>query len=313
MPEEALQCSEDDGPGDGSLVVPLLAPLAALRGDEAEQQQCGSGGVGWRHPSSASYTQQYLRMAAWLGALFAGYAVQRACCQVGLPYDGLRRIDFLEFFSDATSTALWGAVLGWFVGITCPRRFRWLFSRRRWYAWATLLGTPPVYSAISNVDALKRDLAHLGAWGLPFILLWSSGMAAIAATVVWHIRQVAATRSRADVATYVASRLLLLGCFAGSAAVLRRQGVDMHLHHLYLGWSLALWAELDRPLSAVTLAVGCGIFVQGIGAYSFAPVFQEGCFSSPTAPTLRCDFWAEAPFALRICAAAGPLPSHACT
>lgn len=27
----------------------------------------------------------------------------------------------------------------------------------------------------SNVDALKRDLEHLGAWGLPFIILWSCG------------------------------------------------------------------------------------------------------------------------------------------
>lgn len=40
------------------------------------------------------------------------------------------------------------------------------------------------------------------------------------------------------------------------------------------GWSLALWAELNHPLSALTLAVGAGIFCQGVGAYSFAPVFQ---------------------------------------
>lgn len=310
MADDYARCGSEDGTADALLPTPLLAPLAAI-GGPGEQS---SGGCDQGLPPSlhASYAQQYLRMAAWLGALFAGYAMQRACCQVGLPQDGLRKIDFLEFFSDASSTALWGAALGWLVGVTCPRRFRWLFSRQRWYAWATLLGTPPVYSAISNVDALKRDLEHLGAWGLPFIILWSCGMAAIAASVAWHIKRVAASRTRADAATYVASRLLLLGCFAGAAAVLRRQGVDMHLHHLYLGWSLALWAELDHPISAVTLAVGCGIFVQGIGAYSFAPVFQEGCLVSPTAATLRCDFWADSPFSLRICAAAGPLPSHSC-
>lgn len=127
--------------------------------------------------------------------LLCGYAVQRAACQVGLPYDGLQQartegrlqfkrailltrlpvasggdqtnravplcqavpslpyhstpqISFFEFFSDVSSIALHGAVLGWFVGITSPRRFRWLFSWRRWYAAATFLGTPPVYSAI---------------------------------------------------------------------------------------------------------------------------------------------------------------------
>ena len=61
----------------------------------------------------------------------------------------------------------------------------------------------------------------------------------------------------------IAVILLLLAFFGSSAVVLRRQHVDMHLHHLYLGWSLALFAELDHWLSAVTLAVGSGIFLQG--------------------------------------------------
>jgi hypothetical protein len=30
--------------------------------------------------------------AAWLSVLFAGYAVQRGACQLGLPADGLRRV-----------------------------------------------------------------------------------------------------------------------------------------------------------------------------------------------------------------------------
>lgn len=46
-----------------------------------------------------------------------------ACCPHPL------QISFLEFFSDASAIMLYGAVLGWFVGVTCPRRFTWLFSR----------------------------------------------------------------------------------------------------------------------------------------------------------------------------------------
>ena len=138
--------------------------------------------------------------AAWLAVLLCGYGVQRAACQVGLPYDGLQQvggrflsltpeistrqacrnmpapfpacmlahlhggpicliaphmrtrsppqISYFEVFSDVSSIALHGAVLGWVVGITSPRRFRWLASWRRWYTWATFFGTPPVYSAI---------------------------------------------------------------------------------------------------------------------------------------------------------------------
>ena len=67
--------------------------------------------------------------ASWLAVLLAGYAVQRVACQVGLPNDGLRQIEFLEAFSDITSLGMYGAVLGWFVGVTSPSRFKWLFSR----------------------------------------------------------------------------------------------------------------------------------------------------------------------------------------
>ena len=145
-------------------------------------------------------------------------------------------------------------------------------------------------------------------------------MAAILGTVAWHVARVVRRRRWQDAAAYVGSRLLVFVWFGASAAVLARStGIDMHLHHLYLGaprgiaewckerqclqpqrvapcnactvavrhncclpsrappaagWSLALWAELNHWLSALTLAVGAGIFLQGVGAYSFAPIFQ---------------------------------------
>ncbi len=54
----------------------------------------------------------------------------------------------------------------------------------------------------------------------------------------------------------------------------------LHLHHLYLGWAFALFAEFNTPLSALTLAITTGIFVQGIGAYSFADnLYNANCFT----------------------------------
>lgn len=85
-------------------------------------------------------------------------------CQL-VSYAHALQISFFEFFSDVSAIALHGAVLGWFVGITSPRRFSWLASWRRWYAWATFLGTPPVYSAIRWVISLLLLLAHCRAQG----------------------------------------------------------------------------------------------------------------------------------------------------
>lgn len=84
-------------------------------------------------------------------------------------------------------------------------------------------------------------------------------------------------------------------------------------HHLYLGWALALWADFNEPLSVATLAVGAGIFVQGVAAYSFAPVFSSGgCFETPAAADVKCHFEAASAFTLQICPADGALPRYSC-
>ena len=225
-----------------------------------------------------------------------------------------KKIGYFELFSDLTSLALYGLALGWFVGVSEHSRFTWLFSRRRWYAGVTFLATPVVYSAISNVDALKHDLMDLSTWGGPFVLVWGLGMAAIAAVVGWHVRAAWRRAGRAAFAVYLLSRVFLLGWFAVSAAVLAHQGdVKVHLHHLYLGWALGLWADANVGISAVTLAVGAGILCQGVGAYSFAPIFAgSGCFETPAAGAVRCRFWADSPFNLRVCPSGGAVPQHEC-
>lgn len=49
--------------------------------------------------------------------------------------------------------------------------------RQRWYLWAVYAGMPGVYSAISNVPALKRDLTSLTSWGWAFTVLEAAGEA----------------------------------------------------------------------------------------------------------------------------------------
>ncbi len=44
--------------------------------------------------------------------------------------------------------------------------------------WLVYLGTPPAYSAISNVPSLKHDLATLTGWGPAFIAVEAAGAAA---------------------------------------------------------------------------------------------------------------------------------------
>jgi hypothetical protein len=251
--------------------------------------------------------------------LLAGYGVQRAICPLGLPDDCLVAVDFYEVFSDITDILLYGVALGWFVGIAQPSRAAWLFSRRRWWFFAVFLGTPPVYSAMSNIPALKHSISAgdpASSWGDAFLTLEATAAAAVALAITWHLRAAWRRGGPYDFAMYALSRLLVLGWFGAAAERLARDpGSTFHLHHLYLGWALALWAEFNSPISALALAIGAGIFCQGVGAYSFAPVFTDGgCFVTPTMDKVACSFWAKEPFTLRVCpAVGGAAPAHKCT
>jgi hypothetical protein len=110
-----------------------------------------------------------------------------------------------------------------------PFLFFLSFCRRRWYAWATFLLTPPVYSAVSNVAALKHSLVDLSSWGAPFVALWAAAMAAAAAAVAWHVRAAWRRGGAASFAVYVVTRAAVLLWFGASAAILARTG-EVHIH-----------------------------------------------------------------------------------
>jgi Na+/H+ antiporter NhaD/arsenite permease-like protein len=140
-------------------------------------------------------------------------------------------------------------------------------------------------------------------------------MAAIAAVIGWHINIAWHRAPKTSFLVYVLTRVVMLVWFASAAVILARSSppVHIHLHHLYIGWALALWCDVNAPLSVVALAIGAGIFVQGIGAYSFAPVFSSrGCFETAAAQVVKCKFTAATPFTLQVCGVGGAVAEHQC-
>jgi hypothetical protein len=202
--------------------------------------------------------------------------------------------------------------------VAAPRRARWLAAPRRAYLWAAFLLTPPIYSAISDIPALKRGFPDFPNFGLPFWLLFAAAGAAAGGALASAAATAARRGGARAAAAFLAPRAALLAWFAAGAWLFSRpdSGVEVHLHHLYLGWALAAFGRFNNRVSGLTLAVGAGIFVQGVASYSFAPAFSGGgCFETPAAAALECRFEAAGgggAFSLRVCPAAGTAPRHAC-
>ena len=84
--------------------------------------------------------------------------------------------------------------------------------------------------------------------------------------LTWQLHHNVTRRSRAALAAYLSARIVLVAWCVAIVAMLRGTRYDhVHVHHLYLGWALAAFADSNHPISAVMLAIGSGIFVQGCG------------------------------------------------
>ena len=86
-----------------------------------------------------------------------------------------------------------------------------------------------------------------------------------------------------------------------------------HIHHYYIAWSIALFAEFNHPLSAVTLAISMGAFAQGVGVYGFASLFEDSsCFTASANSQMTCDFTSTTSVNVKICPQNTGSLTHSC-
>ena len=77
---------------------------------------------------------------------------------------------------------------------------------------------------------------------------------------------------------------------------------DMHLHHYFTAWLLAMFAEFNHPISVILLGTLSSVFVQGIGAYGFDPLFNDvTCRVLKADQFGRCDFYSSGDFKMEMC------------
>lgn len=262
--------SEDGGHG-----YQLFPAETFLFPDTVQRTASGAGS------SVSPQYQEVLRMGAWSGMLCLGYVLTRFCVLYArLPSDGVRIWSAADFSDDISRLLAYGVVLGWLVGVTQPDRAAWLFSRRRLWLWVVYLGTQPCFAAFGEVKGLQHSLADLSQWGTLAWTIIPAALALGAACAVWHVWHACRALKPMECALYAGSRLGTLIFYVLSYTLFEKQrrdtpGSAFHLHHLYIGWLLAMWGAFNHPLSGGLLAVATGIFVQGVAAYDFADLFCD--------------------------------------
>eukprot|EP01062_Namystynia_karyoxenos_P076955 TRINITY_DN7641_c0_g1_i1.p2 TRINITY_DN7641_c0_g1~~TRINITY_DN7641_c0_g1_i1.p2 ORF type:complete len:394 (+),score=128.37 TRINITY_DN7641_c0_g1_i1:68-1183(+) len=292
------------GSGSGAERCAPRALLAACRAGCCRRWNEREGE--WAPAAAASSpAQRYALLGGWIAALGAAWILSKLCCLGGLPADcdtGWRTGGTSE---DLGALAVWGAALGWLTGVTDLRRARRLW---RWWVVLTFFATPPVFAALSLVPGTDHGVTSSGSsWSAEWIALTAALAALVCALLAWHLAYARRQLGRPEFRTYVASRAAVTTLTALRVLVAlpgNTQHVQMHLHHYVLAWSGAVWCSFAHPLSRFIFAVLCGIFVQGLGAYSYDGIFDEKD---------NCAHWdhyaamnytaaaAAAPFRLKLC------------
>lgn len=59
------------------------------------------------------------------------------------------------------------------------------------------------------------------------------------------------------------------------AVFARKEGAGWNYHHVLLAWVMSLISTFDDPISVAWLGITTGVFVQGVGAYSFRVLIPD--------------------------------------
>jgi len=216
---------------------------------------------------------QYFALFVWFSVLAFGYAWTRLWCSYGVPPDCKRGRGGLELMNDANTLILQGLLLALLTGMYWPDRFQYVFGFfKRLHRGPVFVGimamSGTIWGALSLVPGLSSFTLTAGGIQGWHIMLLIALILLTVFLVLWHIRRALIYNSWFGFASYMLARVALFGFYVLYGIVAAKESeVVFHLHHYAVGLLIASLAEFNHPLSVLLLAIGLGIFVQGIAAY----------------------------------------------
>lgn len=227
--------------------------------------------------------QQYFALSFWYAMLLANACFTRLLCHKGIPHDCHRREDKLGELHSLQILLTMGFILAVLCAVIHKDRFGYLFNVtpnghfRGLIFIVVFMGTSLVWGSLDLVPSLSTfSLTTSGEKSSLFTaLLYVLTFGAVALIVFHGILAFKHNPLRGFLA-YALSRLTIWAMYVLFFIESEKTAmVDFHLHHYMVGFLIAILAEFNHPISLLLLAIGSGIFVQGLAAYSADPLINR--------------------------------------
>lgn len=233
--------------------------------------------------------QRYFALGFWFLLLLANAAFTRLVCHYGIPQDCQLHDDRIKDLHSVQRLLFMGFILAVLAGIMEPVRFGYLFSMTRSgyfrgvFFILIFMGTSPAWGSLDLFPSLSKfSIATGGDDGERkdlFDVLRLALLIGGATLVLFHFAWAFVFNPIQGFLAYTISRvtiwLLYVAFFVESSKKDSGHTADFHLHHYMIGFLFAILAEFNNPISLLLLAIGSGVFVQGIAAYNADPLIYQ--------------------------------------
>lgn len=232
-----------------------------------------------------STTQTHLRVACFLVVVLCGYLFNRLVAIGRLPSDARRVWLGADAAVDLVPMCMFSVALAWLSRVVETERLASVFASatRAGVLACVFLATGPVFAGFGSIPSWSvLSVSSSTDVTLPASLITTLVLVGLVAFVLLA-HTVRGVRDAGFLGTYVATQTAVLLLFVLSYVVAnaaygshdgdrKRQFMIPHFHHFYIGFLVASFAQSPGWASDVLLAVGLGLFAQGIGSYGFAPM-----------------------------------------
>jgi len=226
--------------------------------------------------------EQYVALAFWYCLLLTNACLTRLVCHAGIPHDCHGHLGALRGLHTFDRLMKDGFIIAVLTGVAQRDLFAYLFdlSSEGWFRGLlfllVFLGTSPVFGSLDLIPSLSAfSLTTGGAQGFLFSVIIGVLVFGGISLVIFHLVWAYLHNPPVACFTYIASRAVIWAVYymyfhqAGKVSF-----ADFHLHHYMVGYLIAILAEFNHPVSLLLLAIGTGIFVQGLAAYNADDIIE---------------------------------------
>ena len=209
----------------------------------------------------------------FFSVLILGWLESRLMCHYNLPSDCRTKINTWNVYVDTTNILQKGSVI-----ILISNFTENIKKINKWIK-ALYLGlffvTGPIFALAGEFPGMQTSLATFTVgFNLSFIV-YLSCLVITVLLLFYEFLKIFKYYGKFYLSIYGISRFLIILYYFVFSSILSKQNYHIHIHHLYIGFIIACLTHDHKWISGISLAIGSGIMVQGIGSYNYATIIQD--------------------------------------